>query len=504
MAFERNNFEVAKKVALPKSELTVECNLAAGCNVAKILAVTAEACVHGKEVINGTVNYTGNIDTKVIFLTDENEINTIYNSCPFSSKFESEEISAGGVAAIKVEVMDFNSEILGGENLRVTAYLQQSGFVVSNNTVSSVRCEGDDVCYKNDDIEVIRFLGTACENVVNQSEVNLRDNIKKVLLTESKATVKNVESGVNFVSVSGEIVTRVLYLSENDKFESGYVYDTFKQEVELGGVNRDSLVEGEVSVCGEKVTTEIVQDERGGKFVVSVPVNVCVYAFSKEQISVVKDVYGTSCQINVVTESFNMTNVCPIELVEGKIEGSLVLEDDKPRVDKLLFNGGNSVTVTNSYLKDGEVFVEGIAKTTVVYLNDEDSSLHSVMLDIPFVLSDKTSCENEGILSVSAIVCDADVVVKKGREFYYDAKVKATVSCCCDLASGVITDAVKGEEYGEKDYAMEIVFASAGKELWDVAKSARVREEQIISQNPDIIFPVEKDTPLVLFYQRKA
>ena len=118
-----------------------------------------------------------------------------------------------------------------------------------------------------------------------------------------------------------------------------------------------------------------------------------------------------------------MTHTCKAEIVEGKIDGSLTIEDDKPRIDKLLFVGGNSLCVSNSYLKDGEVVIEGIAKTNVVYLNDEENSLNSVQIEVPFVISDKFSQDNaDGILVVDAILCDVDVVAKKGRELLFDAK----------------------------------------------------------------------------------
>ena len=56
--------------------------------------------------------------------------------------------------------------------------------------------------------------------------------------------------------------------------------------------------------------------------------------------------------------------VCPQEIIESKIDGSLTLEEDKPRVDKILFVGGNNVSVSNSYIKDGEICIEGIKAST--------------------------------------------------------------------------------------------------------------------------------------------
>jgi len=503
MAFERENFNVARKIALSSSALTVECNVSAGCNVSKVLSLSVEAYVNSNEVLNGVINYSGTVDTRLVIMADDGQINTICSSCPFSSKFESADIENGQEAFIKVKVIDYNVESIGGEIVKIAVNLEQKGFILGNREVGTISCRDEDVCIKNEEIDVIGYIGSARETINVESEINLRENIKKVLLTESRALVRDVNSGSGFVTISGDVINRVLYITENDKFESGYVYDTFKEEIELEGVTRESFVEGDAVVKQDEVTTEIIQDEKGEKIAIKAPVVLNIRAFEEKKVSVIKDVYSVKNELNLTTESFNMTEVCQIEVVEGKIEGSLTLNEEHPRVDKLLFSGGNNVTVTNSYVKDNEIFIEGIAKTTAVYLNDEDSSLHSVQLDVPFTISDKFNYEEGGILIIDAVVTDVDVVVKKGREFYYDAKVKASVSYCHDLLGGIISNAVATEEYGEKDYAMEIIYAPKGKDLWEVAKHAKVKEEQIVAQNPEVIFPVSEDTPIVLFYQKQ-
>ena len=92
--------------------------------------------------------------------------------------------------------------------------------------------------------------------------------------------------------------------------------------------------------------------------------------------------------------------------------------------------------------------------------------------------------------------------VKKGRELFYDAKVKASVSYCYDKLAGIISEATALEDYQPKDYAMEVLFARSGEELWDIAKNAKVKEEQIVAQNADVTFPCSEDTTLILFFQR--
>lgn len=502
MAFESNNFYVAKKGSLPKSEFSLECNITAGESVSKVLSVSLGVGKISQEVLSGVVNFSGNVDVKLVYLTGDGQINTVCSTCPFSSKFESDSIENGQTAVVKVKIIDYNIESIGGESVKIVVNLEQSGCVMASKEVKTIRSGDDDVCLKNSDMTIIKYIGSGSEDIEVASEIVVREKITKILLSESSVIIKSCESGQNFVSLSGEVSTRVVYLNDNDKFESGYIYDTFKEEIELDGATRESLVECSATVKQDGVTCEIVEDEKGCKIVVKVPISLSATAFGEGNISVVKDLYSTKCDTKVTTESFDMTYLCPMDIVEGKIEGSLVLEEDKPRVDKILFSGGNSVTVTNSYMQDGEIFIEGIAKTTVVYLNDEDNALYSAEIDVPFSLSDKFNYPEGGLLSVDAIVHDVDVTVRKGRELFYDAKVKANVNYCYDKVDGIISDAVSLEDYQARDYAMEVVFAHAGDELWDIAKHAKVKEEQVSSQNADVVFPLSEDTSLILFYQR--
>ena len=126
-----------------------------------------------------------------------------------------------------------------------------------------------------------------------------------------------------------------------------------------------------------------------------------------------------------------------MDTIEGKIEGNMVLEDDKPRVDKILFSAGSDVNITNKYIKEDKIYIEGIAKTYIVYLNDETNSINSVELEIPFTVNDKFEGEEREIFA-SAVIYDSDVAVKKGRELFYDAKIKISINYCSDAICGSI------------------------------------------------------------------
>ena len=501
MSFETNNFKVVRKSRLPKSELSLDCSVTVEGEIAKVYAVSITAFDDNQEVSGGTVSYTGHVDVCMIYGLESGEVGSAFATCPFSSKFESDAIDSGERAIIKLRVVDHNIDSVSGNEAKISITLEQSGILISSEQIGCLTSADDDVCVREDEISVIRFVGSGSSMASETLEHSHRDKIKKVLGVEAEVLVRDVEAGVNFVSVSGDVMTRVLFVDENDRFDSVQLFDSFKEEVEIEGVTRESLAEAFAKVNSSAVKVEIDDQERGSKLVVTVPFETLAFAYEEISVQTIEDLYSLTHEMEVSTETFSMSRLLPMEIVEGKIDGTLSLDESQPRVDKILFTFANSVEVTNTSVENGEITIEGIAKSSVVYLNDETGSLNSVELEIPFAISDKTRATQDTIISADAILTDVDVAVKKGRELLFDAKVKALVLLSDDDVSAVITGASAGDELPKRDFAMQVVFAKAGDSLWDVAKLNKVKESEIARQNPQLSFPLQENSDVLIFYK---
>ncbi len=504
MSFETNKFTVVKKKRLERGQFNVECNVASDCEIDKILSVCHTAQVETSEVLNGVVNYSGIIDVCVLYCTVDGEIGTLNSSCPFTSKFEDDMIAVGDKVIIKVDVVDCQIDAVQSGNIKLSCNLEQSGVLIMTREVPYCKAGDDSVCMREDEMPVNVLLGQTSEVFTVESEVSIKEPVKKVLLSDSQVTIKTTECGVNFISVGGEVVTRVLYLTEKDRFESCYMTESFKEELELEGVTRESICEATAVIKKSSVKCEIEEAEKGINIKLTTPVLVTATVTCQQNEMVMSDVYSTRNELEISTESFEMSRSYACDYFESKIDGNLTLDEDKPRVDKIMFVGGSNLVVTNAYLKGGEVFVEGVTKTNVIYLNDETNSLNSVIVEVPFVVSDKASVDcPEAEVTADAVLCDVDVVVKKGREFYFDARLKINVCYDCEVVGAVISHIEESAEIPEKDFAMELVFANAGQTAWDIAKTLKVDEQTIVLQNPNVVFPLEKDENIVVFYQKK-
>lgn len=501
MAIETNKFNVIRKKRLERTNFNVECNVENSVEIDKILSVCHTAVADSAEILNGMVNYTGYIDLCILYLTVDGEIGTINSSCPFTSKFEDDMIAVGDKIGIELQVVDYAVDSVTSSNIKLNCSCEATGILLLCRDVESITTDDENICLKEDEILVNTLVGEIKEVFSVESEFSIKEPVRKVICADSQVSVKTVESGVNFVSVGGEVITRLLYLTENDRFETSYITENFKEEIELEGVERESSSEAFACVRKSAVKCEVENVDKGVQVKVVVPVEIRVVAYMEKSQTVIKDIYSTTNELQVSTSSFDMTKTLSVDLFEEKIDGTLTLEEDRPRVDKIMFIGGSNLNVTNSYVKSGEVFVEGVSKTNVVYLNDETNSLNSVVVEVPFVVSDKADFADDAMVCVSATLVDVDVVVKKGREFYFDAKLKVSTSYACDEVGAVISSVEVAGDYADRDCAIELVFAQAGQSAWDIAKSIKVREDMVVYQNPELNFPLEQDENVVVYYK---
>ena len=503
MSFEKNSFKVVKKRRLQKSEFNVECNIPVEGEINKIFSVCHTVMVENVEVSTGVASYNGNIDFCILYESANGEILTNNYTCPFTSKLEDEKLVVGDKVQVSVDVVDFSIDSATSSNVKINCLLVQRGVVISCYNVDTIDANDNDICTKKEEIYISTFIGEASEIFTNSSEVSIKEPVKKVLLCDASVSVKNVECGNNFVAVTGEVIGRLLYLTENDRYETSYISESFKEEVEIEGVTKNSVAEAEANIKRSQVKCEVVEQEKGVMVQLNIPVCLKVCAFEEKPCNVIKDIYSCKEDIEVTTESFDMTKELNQDFFETKIDGTLNLGEEQPRVDKLLFVAGTNLNISNSYIQNGELFVEGVAKANVVYLNDEENSLNSVTMEVPFVVSDKTSvsCENPEIM-VNAILYDVDVIAKKGRDLYFDGKLKIHARYDCDEICAVITSASLSGETVERDCSIELIYAKSGMEAWDIAKQFKVREEVLMLQNPEIAFPLVEDTNVIIYYQK--
>ena len=499
-------FYVANKRLLNETETNLECSVSLESDeqVKKILAVDISGNIQNTESLQGEANASGNLFVSVLYATESGLVGNASYSSPFVAKITDGTLKPNSKVFAKVASCDAVVGSITSNVAKIDCVAKIGAFCYQNDEVTYLSQVDDDVCFLQESEEYFSYKNTIKSCFTESLESVIKESVQKVLSSCTTASLKSFECGSGFVSLNYEIVNKITYLDmqENSQIKSVYSKQDFVQQIECQDVNPESKVEVNLFVEKQNENTNISEGENEVKIVNEIPLCAFVSVFDKNVVNTITDLYSTKNSTNTSTISYTKTQVCEPIVFEKKIEGSLSLSDDEPRIDKLLAVTYSKVTVTNNYLTGGEFSASGVITSNLIYFNEDDIMPCSVDVEVPFVVTTQTELDGEYIVDLSVTAKDVDVMVKKGREVFVDATLCVFANVCNTKQEAVISELVYKEEIMPKDCAIEIYFGKAGQSVWEIAKSLNIKPEKIYSQNPNISERLENDEKLAIYYQK--
>lgn len=504
METEKEKFLVANKKQLGGKQVLVECviNLENGEQLEKVLSLGVDAKIKTIEVFEKEAKFTGEIFATLLYLTPSGEIGSVASACPFQDSSKNEGFNPQNKVVANAKVVAITPSSSNEGTFKMIVNVEVNFTETSNQPVKSYYSTDEKCCTKLQGLDLNVLTHEANADFSVQSKIAVKENISKVLLVDSSVVLKETTVGTGFVSLSGEVCGFVCYVKEDGSVAHAQVVEQFKEEVEVKSSSNETIIEAYLNEKKSEVKAVVEnQGEKSNLIVITTPIQATVRAFEQENIPVTTDVYSLTNEVEIIKGNFSNSKMLGNKYFESKVEGSLSLPESNPRIDKILLLSSPRMTISNSYYKDGEVFVDGIIYANVIYLNDDTSTINSVEIEVPFVINDKVAFENDKVyVYAQAILSDCDVIAKKGREIYFDCKVKTYLNMWEDENYELVSGINIGKAFQEKDSAIEIYFASAGATFWDIAKELRISEEMLISQNPNLTNPLDKDERIVVYY----
>lgn len=493
----------AERRGLDSKQVLVECviNLENGENIEKVLALTANAGQTNLETFEKETKFSGEVFVNLFYLTSENKIDSISCTCSYQDTFKHDALKGEQKVKAEPRIVAVVPTSASEDTIKVLVTVEID-FILEGNALTEVYENNDsDFCVKAGEIT----LNVLAQDVSGEFPVakvlDIKEKIKKVLLVDSGAIIKNTTTGNGFVAVQGEVYSYIVYAREDGSVTHAQISESFKEEFEADKATKESMVETNVYVSKKSTTLEIEEHEASTSLTLTTPLKVTLKVYNAESFSTVEDLYSLKNNLEVLSAQVSNTSLIAPKYFEGKIEGNLTLNDNNPRIDKVLAVSSPRHVVSNTYVSGGEVYVEGVVYSNLVYLNDETESINSVEIEVPFVTSEKLSVDaNIVAVKTQIALSDCDVIAKRGREIYFDCKIKAYSNFWEEKSFSVISGAVKGKEFAARDSAIEIYFAKTGETFWDIAKELKVAESVVKGQNPSVVSPLECDEKIVVYY----
>lgn len=481
---------------------TVSTELQADNNIAKILCSKASSAITNYEALNGELRYTGTVCFSTTYTNELGEFFTISGQENFNGKIENENITVNFVPMFSSDVIELKVNSSNDE-VKLTSVVETNVDGLFTEGINYYVNNNDNIVTNSNFVNFLTLNSNGKLNFNLEDNFEIKKNINKILFKSADVKILDYSLGTDYFTVEGVVFVNIGYEIGDENKELCHITKTikFKEELEKEGITKDGQLALNASINNCEIRAELIQADEGSAINLNMPINVN-YAYLMPYTSeVIVDAYSLKNKLNLNIESFKVAGNNIIKSFNEKIDGQFVIDDDAPRIIKIVSFCGENVTITNCFKENDNLVLEGLASVNVVYLEeDENETLNSVIVEVPFSVENR--CEEinlEDEIIADAMVLDVDVKCKKGKEINIDMELCILVNAFNTTEEMALTMVTEGEQLTPKEACLQIYFAKKGNTLWDISKGLQCKPEQILDQNPDINLPLETNEKIVLF-----
>lgn len=391
-----NGFQMILNRTVVQEE-TLESVVADTCpDIMRIVDVNGQACMTAREPSAGSLRMSGTVRASVIYIPEgENGPRHAEVQIPFLCTVDDPALHGGckiqavpricGIDARAVNPRKVLTRVEVAVDIRVYAPDQSSAC-----TEASCGKGADGVQQKMEHHEVYQVYAVQEKNFTFSDVLNLpvsKPRAKELL--HSRVEPRNLEAKVigSKLVLKGEVELTVLYSAQEGGACANRFQVPYSQIIELGGAEDESDVTTECAVCGMDCS---LQPGEPGAVAVTMELLVQVAVWKNQRITLLSDLYCTSCPLEVEYEAFSVNH-----LIGG--------ESRRESVRQFCECGIPAKTVVDAVLSigrvertghDGDTVFRAGTAVTVMFLS-EDDALCSVTYPIPVEsrFSGERNCE---------------------------------------------------------------------------------------------------------------
>lgn len=452
----------------------------------KILNVNAAVRTQTVKTAPGECKVTAQALFSVIAENDDGLIEE-ENLVTFDIDFKNERITDNSPVSLFYSVSDVKF-VLSGEEYLISAIIDSEADFL-NFEQQSFPDSFEGAIVKDQQVAGLCKFSAFSEISDFDGEKELAFEVKNMLCHEEFVRITSAGAGVNQVYVAGEIISEFLVVTRRGEQIKETLSVPFRFESDCA----DCLPENKVIAYAEPINAayRVENDER--KSIVSgvFSVNFTFNVFKKCNYTVVADCFSQKNELMLIRNEIELTEDVGTRELKYKCFGEAASDKGDDYITAVT---STAVSAFDYNMNNGKLFLAGVVKADLLVRNKE-GSLRKAQAELPF------SCEFDYDGIPVSVGCSATKFTAK------ELDGKCVAECELIFTTGYYTNkkytvviaAEEGEPRKPDDCAVRIVFVEKGDDCWAVCKKACVSENDLLKQNPVLVFPAENDSGIVIY-----
>lgn len=481
----------AKNLSKINFNSTINVNIDSNVNIKTILDIDSFVYDKKIEAGNGKAIFSGKLGVKVLYIDTDNITNIITDSQSFNENIVDASITSDCIINL-CNISIINNILSQDSTLKINCEISCAPVVYLNIGIANRANNFDNLVTKKSEINTSTILCKIDSNFEYTTNFETRDNIAKILCYNSYFAPISCTANDGSATIEGKLYSKLIFETQDDAGNKiKELTDVFnvKTEISLKNMERDCILDlaCEINKSLTKINTEF---EEGSSIVtITHNIDVCGVAIKNISIDVVDDMYSTENEIELTTSKRDYNKNLQTEIVTDSINGEITLSSKEPAIDEIISNCNINAEITNSYIKDNFLILEGIVSSHLVYI-DENKEYQQKHLELPFVLNSKIELSQLDCLHSQIDVVDCKTKIKRGTIIELEYGISICLHIYQKDSREIIDNFTLGKALDFSNFDYQIFLAKPNESLWQLCKRIKI--------SPDEIGKYNKDLPLIL------
>lgn len=466
----------------------VECRFAQSDDLAEVTAVHAQVTLSDCTASSGRINYGGRLVCTVVYVDEGGKLCRVQKGVEFAHFVDGENFVPAQscrcrLTCLKTQLRREGSSIIVSAvvNAEISVYVKaERKYLVS--------CDGA-VC-KIQKVALADYaLFTGSSEVEDEFEV---DGVADILIPSATPLVYGSERRAGVIEINGEVALSILAVRGNAPVNIERVVP-FKAEITHDGAELSGACDLRAAVEDLSVTARVDED-RGKCEILSVISLAFDGSFCGERFeNAAVDLFSRTNDLNAAFCEERLNKCTGIESLSRRVSSAVVT---KAKLDfSCAFKAAALPACEYTYNAD-EGTLDGAVTATLIY--EQSGELRSTTMTMPF------SLRVENAADCDVAVCGVSVRQRAEGECEGEAVLKLVCRKIENSAVNLITSVEEGDPLPVNDSAVTVFVPQTGDDSWNVCKKLRQSENELISCNPELKFPLSGGERIIVYRRKQA
>ena len=457
-------------------------------NIAKVLSLSVDGKVLSYTPCDGYADISGRADFTLIYLDfDGNPSSANYNA-DFNVRLDGE-INATDKLSVDIKIVEWG--VTSGDILTLSAVVRVTGMATKTAPINML-ADAEDSYITTKKLVIPTAVATTSYSLPVDEETTVGD-VEKVLSLSTKCCLTHAKVRDKQVDMSIDTIAIITYVQDGGVHTATFTVSSDEC------VSIDEIMQGDKvyilpQVKSGKVILAGVTGENILRFEGELTASICAIRYLEQEV--VDDLFMLTHNTTVERESAALTSFIDTGFYKERIYG----EADLPECEYGAVIGVPAVTAfVAKAIHDEDMTIEGIATAEILY--SAEGEIRSVRAEVPYSVNLIGDFTNKVV--ARATVLDATVKIKNNTA-EINLLLGFEISSFAENTLSYISSVEMGEERPVNTSGLSMYVAQEGDTMWDVAKALTATPEQIMSQNPNLTFPLKQCDKVLYFRQLKG